>query len=376
MPILDETDKIQLALKKFYYKSTRIYFGCGISLDLADTEIAGCQKSIGTRKLHYSGDGVQSLMKRKVIIIGCFVLVFFLFFVRKINIFQPQSVVLPAITKDIANGMLKENECYIVRVENTEYFDIDGWYYLDGAEKKPVILIGRHPINELSYIFREANRNSFLVKGYMNEELTQYHNKSVFCVEEWYLIAPIKRDYGQADYREEEQRFFYPKNYLDAFDVEQGDYYPTHTYDLIWDRSESYYLKQEGYYKIRSRWNGSELEWFLVYDKIYSGENGGGEMRHFEDGHVEKKIYIEGNSPEYLLGATILNKGYNDQKCRDYFIVKGKMENNEDGVEQLEIYKWWIKTPFIHEDNSGIKIKSSNGFSRSDIEAGIYKNYR
>ena len=99
-------------------------------------------------------------------------------------------------------------------------------------------------------------------------------------------------------------------------------------------------------------------------------------MRHFEDGHVEKKIYIEGNSPEYLLGATILNKGYNDQKCRDYFIVKGKMENNEDGVEQLEIYKWWIKTPFIHEDNSGIKIKSSNGFSRSDIEAGIYKSYR
>ena len=333
-------------------------------------------------------------MKRKVIIVGCFVLVFFLFFITKINIFQPQSVVLPAITKDIANGMLKENECYIVRVENTEYFDIDGWYYLDGAEKKPVILIGRRPVDELSYIFREANRNSFLVKGYMHDELTKYHNKSVFCVEEWYLIAPIKRDYGQADYREEEQRFFYPKNYLDAFDVEQGDYAPVNTYDLTWDRSDIYYLKQEGYYKIRSRWNGSELEWFLVYDEMYSDGkrtelewflvydemysdgNGSGEIRYFEDGHAEKRISIEGNSPEYLLGATILNNGYDDQYCRDYFMVKGNLENGEDGVERLEIYKWWIGKYFTHKDDSDKKNKSSNGFNRSDIEAGIYKSYR
>ena len=37
----------------------------------------------------------------------------------------------------------------------------------------------------------EPERNSFLVKGYVHDELTNYfkdYKKPVFCVEEWYLI--------------------------------------------------------------------------------------------------------------------------------------------------------------------------------------------
>lgn len=319
--------------------------------------------------------------RKKYILAGWFIIIIIgLSLVKKINIFQPKEVVLPAISKDIANGMVKENECYIVRITDSyeEEFDYSRWYYMDGTEKKSIFLIGHCPHDELSYIFMEPERNSFLVKGYIHDELTNYfkdYKKPVFCVEEWYLIEPIKRDYGQEDYRQE-QRFFYPGNYLDTYDVEQGDYYPTETYDLTWDRTWEYYLKQEGFYKIRSRWNGSELEWFLVYDEMDSAKEGNGSIRYFEDGHGEKKIYIEGNSPEYLLGADILNREYDDQKCRDFFMVKGELKDNGDGIERLEIYKWWIDTPFHYKNDSGFWTNIRNGFGRSEIEAGIYKSYR
>lgn len=271
--------------------------------------------------------------------------------------------------------MIKKNECYIVRVADGEEFDLSYWYYMDGGEKKPILLIGQRPSSESSYIFMKPKRNRFLVKGYVNDELTQHYNKLVLFVEEWHFIEPIKRDYGQEDYRQE-QRFFYPRNYLDEYDVEQGDYIPVKTYDLTWNTTVDYYLEKEGYYKIRSRWNGKNLEWFLVYDEIGSVKDNTGDVRRFEDGHVERKIYIEGNSPEYLLGATILNNGYDDQKCSDFFIVKGNLGENDDGIERLEIYKWWINTPFIHENESGFMIKSSEGFNQSDIENDIYKSYR
>ena len=107
-----------------------------------------------------------------------------------------------------------------------------------------------------------------------------------------------------------------------------------------------------------------------------SAKEGNGRIRYFEDGHGEKKIYIEGNSPEYLLGADILNREYDDQKCRDFFMVKGELKDNGDGIERLEIYKWWIDTPFHYKNDSGFWTNIRNGFGRSEIEAGIYKSYR
>ena len=318
--------------------------------------------------------------RKKYILAGCFFIigiVIVLTVVKKINIFQPKEVVLPAISRDIANGMVKENECYIVRITDSyeEEFKFSRWYYMDGTEKKSIFLIGHGPDEELSYIFMKPERNSFLVKGFVHEEMTSYRKQMVFYVEDWYLIAPIKRYYGQEDYRQE-QRFFYPRNYLDTYDVEQGDYYPTETYDLTCDWTCGYYLKQEEFYKIRSRWNGSELEWFLVYDDMESAKDNSGRMRYFEDGHIEKKIYIEGNSPEYLLGADVLNRGYDDLNCRDFFMVKGDLKDNGDDIERLEIYKWWIHLPFHYKNELGYWTNDRNGFSRSDIEAGIYNSYR
>ncbi len=319
--------------------------------------------------------------RKKYILAGWLIIIIIgLSLVKKADIFQPKEVVLPAISKDMARGMVKEKECYIVRITDSDEdeFNFSHWYYKDGTEKKSIFLMGNCPNDELSYIFMGPERNSFLVKGYVHEELTDYlkkYKKLVFIVEEWYLIEPIKRDYGQEDYRQE-QRLFYPRNYLDTYDVEQGDYYPTETYDLTWERTWDYYLEQDGFYKIRSRWNGSELEWFLVYDDMESAKGNGGKMRYFEDGHAEKRIYIEGNSPEYLLGEDVLNREYDDPRCRDFFMVRGDLKDNGDGIERLEIYKWWIDIPFRYKNDSGDWINVRNGFSRSDIEAGIYRSYR
>ncbi len=145
-------------------------------------------------------------------------------FVEKVNN-VPHDVVLPAISKAHAQGMVKENECYIVRVANPEEFGTGGWYYMEGRKKRKMMLGGRNPAHELSYIFRESDQNSFLVQGKINGYLTQYNGCPTLIVEKWYIIAPIKRDYGYREYRKE-QRFFYPKDYLDVYDVEQGDYTP------------------------------------------------------------------------------------------------------------------------------------------------------
>ena len=318
---------------------------------------------------------------KKYILAGCLaIIVAGWSLVKKADIFQPKEVVLPAISMDMARGMVKEKECYIVRIPDSDEdeFDFSRWYYRDGTEKKSIFLMGNRPDNELSQIFMGRERNSFLVKGYVHEELTDHlkeFKKLAFIVEEWYLIAPIKRDYGPEDYRQE-QRLFYPRSYLDTYDVEQGDYYPTNTYDLTWERTRDYYLEQDGFYKIRSRWNGSELEWFLVYDEADSVKDNSGKIRYFEDGYAEEKIYIEGNSPEYLLDVDVLAAEYDEQECTNFFMVKGDLRDSEDGIGRLEIYKWWIDTPFYIKNDSGYWISERYGFSRSDIEAGIYKSYR
>jgi len=145
-------------------------------------------------------------------------------FVERVNN-VPHDVVLPAISKAHAQGMVKENECYIVRVANSEEFEKGGWYYMDGKKKIRMLLGGRNPAFELSDIFLYADQNSFLVQGEVDEARTQSNGCLTLEVKNWYLIAPIKRDYGYREYRKE-QRFFYPKDYLDVYDVEQGDYTP------------------------------------------------------------------------------------------------------------------------------------------------------
>ena len=155
---------------------------------------------------------------------GVFILLYIFFMLK--NLDKPYNVVLPAISRAHAEGMVKENECYIVRLKDPERMrEKGGWYYMDGRKKISMRLGGRNPALELSDIFQDPDRNTFLVKGRIDEEWTQRNGCLTFNVESWYLIAPIKRDYGPRYYRDE-QRWFYPEDYLDLYDLEQGDYTP------------------------------------------------------------------------------------------------------------------------------------------------------
>lgn len=152
-----------------------------------------------------------------------FIIVIISFLIKKVN--KPHDVVLPALEISYAEGMVKENECYIIRVANPDEFGTGGWYYMDGKEKKKMYLRGRNPAHELSYIFTDVGLNSFLVKGRMEKELSKSDKCPILYVESWYIIAPIKRGYGPRQYRKK-QRLFYPKDYIDVYDLEQGDYVP------------------------------------------------------------------------------------------------------------------------------------------------------
>lgn len=95
-----------------------------------------------------------------------------------------------------------------------------------------VELTGRCPSSQLSNIFFLSRKNSFLVKGSeqniqnigieFSEALPDIYTIEV---DSWSIIVPIQRDY---QYRTQNQkgRWFYPRNYIDEFDVTNGDYLP------------------------------------------------------------------------------------------------------------------------------------------------------
>lgn len=170
---------------------------------------------------------------RKVI-----VLAILLFVIRKVT--APHDVVLPAIGMEYAEGMARENESYIVRAGSPDSSGAVDWYYMDGEERKELALSGRNPAHELSDVFLQPDRNSFLVKGRIDEEQTQESGCLTLDVKQWYPVAPIKRDYENGEHREK-KRIFYPSDYLDAYDLEQGDYVP-----VVIERDIGYYSRKAG----------------------------------------------------------------------------------------------------------------------------------
>lgn len=312
------------------------------------------------------------MTKQRKIIIGLLslaallVVVAFVILIIQIRGFtkNPYSSVLPAISKTTAKKMEKEQEGYIVQLFQSEYDYADNkWFYMENGKPVEIRLLGKTPDDELSDIFLKPGRNKFFVKGSMDKEITEYYSneKPYFYVESWDIIAPVKRNYR---IEREEQRLIAPIKYLDEYDIEQGDYIPLQTFDIILERPVDYYLEQEGYYKIRSRIHNDQLEWFLV-----------------EEDETETQIAITGNSPENFFSGTILNNKYYERgkdvyTWRDYFLAQGHLEGNETGQQTLNIDKWWLSNHFTYKDSEGKKIGgSAHGFSAEDLEMGIYKPY-
>ena len=88
--------------------------------------------------------------------------------------------------------------------------------------------------------WRCPDRNTFVVTSRIDEELTRKNGCLTLDVKQWYPVAPIKRDYKSMENHEKE-RIFYPSGYLDAYDLEQGDYVP-----VIIHRDIDYYSRKAG----------------------------------------------------------------------------------------------------------------------------------
>lgn len=89
-------------------------------------------------------------------------------------------------------------------------------------------LKGNDPLSCLSNVFRDG-RNEFLVYGYEENvesktknvsTLDNIENPYTIIVDSWEIIIPIYRDYTYSSYG----RFFYPKRYIDSYDMEHEDY--------------------------------------------------------------------------------------------------------------------------------------------------------
>jgi len=124
--------------------------------------------------------------------------------------------------------------CFIVKTSNAatgaRYTIQMGKF--EGCE---VELSGKHsPSSELSGVFIYAE-NNFLIyaKELRNESnldrTESYPNYFTIVVDKWYPITPINRMYDFRDYQTNEDfdsRFFYPKEYIDEFDLVNKDYMP------------------------------------------------------------------------------------------------------------------------------------------------------
>ena len=76
---------------------------------------------------------MEKVKKIKLFCVGIIIVTIILitigtiFYIRKMN--KPRNVILPAISEAMAQGMVKENEIYMVRVANPDEFGTGGWYY-------------------------------------------------------------------------------------------------------------------------------------------------------------------------------------------------------------------------------------------------------
>lgn len=282
------------------------------------------------------------------------------------------GMVLPAISRSKAKKMLKDDECIIIRRKEYEY-NATGYtsqfYYEEKGEKKQIVLSGNDPYNELSYIFLEPEENSFLIKGYFEDKLTDFIGLDVFYVESWYLIKPVTRSYVQGtnstDAPRPNRRFFSPKDGLDEYDVEQEDYICLSQFGDIFMKwfEVKYYAEQEGYYLIVPHYEGTELKWYLSQN--YFPELDIGEMQ---------AVTLEGNNPQFVLHSTILNNTRDNEY--NYFLVKGDISKNEKGNDSILIYKWWLSRPFYSNNINRVYGDSEWGFTQEDIKKEIIKAYR
>lgn len=172
--------------------------------------------------------------RKKFQIVIIFLGIAFVMFLSTITViyFKDTStdVIVKGISLDFAKSKTNEENYYLVtlRSGNTgvEFEVIYGENV--GSD---ITFTMNNPKRSLRKDVFFTNPNIFLVKGtgktWNNENLGKKLDdnfEDMFTVEaeQWYIVTPIKRDYTYRLYG----RWFAPKDFIDQFDVDNGDYIP------------------------------------------------------------------------------------------------------------------------------------------------------
>ncbi len=267
-----------------------------------------------------------------------------------------------AVSKKEARQYLEEEGYFIIYYKYIKPVCCESkWilYYTDGEKKGPVVLIGNNPYTmyDLDNTIFSSKQNKILVKGTIEENYSQYARETVICVDEWEIIAPIKREYSlgnRIEYKYD-YRLFYPKDYIDEYDVKKGNFIPNTVGQQILQWFETDYLleTEENYYIIESNKVGNEIKWYLL--------NIGKEKLD-----EEREIIMTGDSPELHFSDVMLEgSGISGM----YFLVKGNYQENNN---TLEIEQWQIESSIWRDTYDSERQCSKYYLDENDIKVGNY----
>lgn len=260
-------------------------------------------------------------------------------------------MIIPFAMFWLNNLPLRDADYIVVSVPNREKVPYTPYVLAEDKETK-VIIIGKCPEYELSYVFLMGERNKFRIYGKKNEELSGEYGCLVWDSEEWEILSPIKRDYDKLDWESREKHRYFANIFtFDEYDRSSKDYTPVVKNNIcIGIYEKEYLLKQDGYYLVFPQKIDNSIVWNLCKDQ----EN--------------IQIQISGNTPENFLNDVIINgsdEGSKETGRNNYFVVEGEMA----GDLELYVKSWKLCVPFTRFDKS---IEGSRyGFTEEDIENGM-----
>lgn len=252
------------------------------------------------------------------------------------HIFQKENASVEAISYLKAlTKVYTEDDYFLIYFKKGFFDDVAIEYYFDGKKRKPVILTGKNPLemhseNGHAAIFCEEADNQFLVKGKIEEQYQDIVEETVIKVESWDIIYPIKRDYMD----EYSNRYFYPSNFIDDYDVKRGDFIP----DTIGDKvlyffEAEYYLNNEaGYILVSPKKENVEIHWYICEDGIPDNLE-----------VLTKQVRLSGSYPKEEYDKFLDEIVYEDEAGEDgywhyrtFLLMKGKYENEVFKVESWD----------------------------------------
>lgn len=167
-------------------------------------------------------EGVLPIMK-KFVLSGLLIVSFL---VMLGIIIYHHSTKYPAVRSAISQNeatKLQDDEVYFIVTPTSKWTTATGWmlkYQNDTGEE--IYIKGNAPQNELSDVLYDSS-NTFLVKGEFISGLSEEDGISFIQAESWEIIYPVSRNYDLPN-APAKTRFFYPKGYIDEFDIENKDY--------------------------------------------------------------------------------------------------------------------------------------------------------